>query len=354
MSEHHRHSRRHRASRPADEGEARAKRRSRTESDLPSGERSERRRTGRGGRGSSAGEHTPRSKRFSQYCLWLGALALLLTLAAELTAHVQQAPTLPALNILSAAAALAALAAGLYAIAALARHSSRRVRARIGIGLAVAVCAGLATVSNFFDKHRQLAPPGEGAAPAPAAAPSKPQNDELFKPGWFGETLASGLLVTITAFEEDAAESRRFNRELSTPVHYATLTIVNAGDLEPVSVRSIRTSLFMKDGSTAETLPLDDLLAHGAAQSEALRQRLTANQTITMGGMAADVPICTATNVQWSQVVAVSVRIGPRAIRVPGRVMTAKEKSGLLRSGTPAATNTNRSAGSAEEWYKQL
>jgi hypothetical protein len=341
MPRHHRHSGSRRGASDGEQaqgGEPRAK----------AGER--RRRRGGSRRSPSGASRTPRGKRYSLYSLVFAIASIALLATAELIARANHEPTLTPLNLLGAAATLAALATGAYAIASLARHESQTVRRRLLVSLPIAVCAGLAVTSNFFDKHRQLAPTKAAAptAAAPAVA-AAPVDDHLIKPGWFGEILSDGLLLTISSFEENAAESRRFNRGLFKPVHYARLTVVNAGNINPVSVPSVEASLRMKDGSTSDCLNLRDLLSHGASQGDLLLKRLTENQTIHMGGMVAEIPVCTDTNVSWSQVLAVNVRLGSRTLVVPGRVMSAREKMDILEKGAGAASPATNGPPSASD-----
>jgi hypothetical protein len=274
--------------------------------------------------------------RFSRLCLVFACLGLAAVLITEIISNATGEPSLPFLNVLGGAVTLASLVTGAYAMATLVRHNSRRVRRRALVGMTVAVCTGAAVVSNVFDKYRQLAPPETSEAPAaPGAAEAGPENNDLVKPGWYGELLSDRVLLIITSFEENAAESRRFNRGLFKPVSYATLTVVNTGNDTPVSVTPSDTRLRLADGSIVRSLSLQDVQAHSAGRGNELNNRISASQLVATGAMAPDLPICMDAGFSWARVAAVDVRLGARTVSVPGRFMTAHEKTKMLQTRLP-------------------
>jgi hypothetical protein len=338
MSSHHRHSRRHGAAAGGASASQSGSRRSAAASghaEPPSRTRRHRH-TASGKRRSAAdGKRPPRGLRFSLLCLLFSLLGLATALVAEIVSHATREPSLPFLNLLGGAATIAALGTGIYAIATLVRHNSRRVQLRTLVGMTVAVCTGLAVISNLFDNHRRLAAP-ETAAPPAAAAQSTPEKDDLIKPGWYGELLSGGVHLIVTSFEESASESRRFNRGLFKPVSYATLTVINTATDCPVSLSAFETRLTLDDGTSIKSLSLHDLLAHGVGHSEQLGKRLVERQTIAMGSMVPDIPICMDAGFSWARVAVVEIRLGALTVSVPGRFMTAQEKSDMLQRILPA------------------
>lgn len=259
----------------------------------------------------------------------------------------------PGTDLLAVLFAFAALVTGVYAQATQLRHWSRRVKRKLFVGLPAAFCTLLVAIANLLDRH---APAAANTPERPVAVSpnrSTPEDNNLIKPGWYGELLADGALLVITSYQEDAAESRSFNRGLLKPVSYATLSIINIGNSIPVSLTSPQVTLHLENGETVQSLTVQELLSPGNEQKEALRKRLAKQAEAPLGGMLPDIPICVDAPFDWSRVAGVAVQIGAHTVTVPGRTMSVQEKSALLPNSTRPSSPKHDSR-IAEDWYKNL
>jgi hypothetical protein len=278
-------------------------------------------------------------------------LAFVVTAIAELIAHSNHEPPLFALSLLASLFAVAALATGGYAQIVQLTRWSRRVRNRLLVGLPTGL---LMLVIATVNMYKQQAPGGHTGSPGFAASHSPYLTDEdrsLFKPGWYGEGQSNGVQVVITSFEENATESRAFNRTTTEPVTYATLTVINLGNPLPVTLARTRVTLLLESGEEVQSMDVKPLLRLSALDSR-MRQRLAEPRMITPGMVAADIPICLDSQFRWSRARAVRVSFQAGDLLIAGRVLTADEKRNLTEQASkPQNTITNLSA---EEWFKGM
>lgn len=313
-----------------------------------------------GGAGSARPRHRGSSspggsagKASSLVCLLFAGLGFAAVLVATVLSRSDPPPAHSGLNLFAGACAGVSLAAGVRAQLLQRRHWSRRVKRRLLVGAPAALCTLLAVLVTWRER---LAPHAGPSLPAPALAAardSQPEDDSLVKPGWYGETLANGVLLVVTAFEENAAESRRFNRGLFKPVSYATLSVINTGSSTPVTLRSPQVALLLETGERAVSLALRDLLSHGSGAHREVLERLAEQQDVTVGGMIPDIPVCLDAPFDWSRVKAVEVVLGSGPVAVPGRLMTVAEKQASLFSG-PSKRSAATTNVTAEAWFKDL
>lgn len=287
----------------------------------------------------------------SVLCVMAAFLAFMTTAIAELIAHSRQELPLLVLSLLAGLFAVAALAAGGYAQTVQLTHWSRHVRNRLLVGLPVGLLT-LASASVNVYKHQ--APVGHTDSPGLSASPGPYLTDEdrsLFKPGWYGEGQANGVQAVVTAFEENAAESRAFSRTTTEPVAYATLTVINLGNPLPVTLTRTRVALLLESGEEVQSLEVRPLLRLSALDDR-MRLRLAEPRVIAPGAMAADIPVCLDSQFRWERVRGVRVSLQAGDLLVAGRVLTAEEKRALAEkssSAKNAATNL-----SAEAWFKEM
>ena len=171
---------------------------------------------------------------------------------------------------------------------------------------------------------------------------------------------AAGLIasrVTIASERDQArsrqiaAESRAFNRNTSEPVTYATLTIINLGNPQPVTLARTRVTLLLESGEEVPSMDVKPLLRLSALDDQ-MRQRLTEHRMIAPGMMAADIPICLSSQFRWERARAVKVSFQTGDLLIAGRVLTADEKRNLTeQAAKPQNTVTNLSA---EDWFKEM
>ncbi len=292
-------------------------------------------------------------KRSALLCVLLALTGLAAVSAAELLSRTGHISPPVGANVFAGACALVALAAGAHALMALSHHRSRRLRRRLLIGLPAAICTALAVFANLCARR---APAGAAAPDAPLPAvphADTPEDNSLAKTGWYGEILDGGVLLVVTSFDPQSAESLRFNKGLAKPVVYATLSVINTGSVNPATLTSPQVVLHLANGQSRPSLSLPELSARGGDTSR-LSTRLAAQHEVPLGKMIADIPICLAAPFHWSSVLGVEVRIGARAVTVPGRLMTAREKLQAARSLQPAIRRPGGTNVTAEAWYKDL
>ena len=282
-------------------------------------------------------------------------LALGIVLIAEIVSRANKDLPHPVFNILAAGSTLAALIIGGYAQVTQLHQWSRRVKRRLLIGMPVALLTALAVTSNFFAKYAPLGESAHQTSTRDVACAPVPENADLIKPGWYGELQLDGLLLVVTAFEDNASEAIRFNRRLNKPVSYATASIINHGSPAPVVLQSLQAVLILDSGETLQSLAVKPLLEQKSEANADLLRRLTEPQELVVGAMLPDLPICLEANFPWAHVTAVALRFSTRTVAVPGRMMTADEKRTLLdKSAPPHATSACVTNTTAEAWFKNL
>jgi len=339
------------------------------------------RRTGHGqspsSRAQSTGSHRPshrtaasslefsatRGRDLATLCVIAAFLGLSLELLNAFTAHTKGENTNIVLSILSTVLATAAAIFGACAQVIQLSTWSHRARNRILIGLPVALLTLASVIPNFWETkivhvntYRATSVASHASpSPIPKAAPQKHAvNSDLPLPGWYGETQQDGLLLAVSSFDPKADESQRFNRNLSTPVAYATFTVINIGHTLPVVLTSLQASLHLGSGKTVQSLALEPLLDQNVQAYRTLRSRLALPQELVLGNMLADVPICMKPDFSWSDVKGVSILFGTQKITLQGRVMTADEKKKLLSKSTQKRPLGATNSVSAEAWFKNL
>ncbi len=278
-------------------------------------------------------------------------LAFMTTAIAELIAHSRHEPPLLLLSILAGLFAIASIVTGGYAQTVQLTHWSRRVRNRLMVGFPVSV---LTLVSAAVNVYKQQAPTvqTESSSLSAAHTPYRMEEDRsLFKPGWYGEGQASGVQAVVTSFEENAAESRAFNRNTTEPVVYATLTVINLGNPLPVTLKQTRVTLLLESGEEVRSKEVKPLLRLPALDDR-MRQVLAEPRVIVPGAMAADIPILLDSQFRWERVQAVKVSLLDGDLLVAGRMLTAEEKRALAEKTTNAKNAVTNL--SAEAWFKDL
>lgn len=296
----------------------------------------------------------PGGRRAASLCLTLALAGLFCIVAGEAARHGREDAGAVGLNVAAGFATAASLVLGCIAVAAQRRHWSRRARNRLVFGLPIAMlsllmlgvdAANRAPVRGGLEK----AGPPHSALSLPAPVRAAP----LFQAGWYGEARQDGLLLVVTAFHADSAESRSFNRALRKPVSYATLSVINLGSATPVVLKRAEVFLLLDSGETRPSLEVKPLLAPHSEHA-ALRKRLAVPREVTAGGMVADLPVCTERDFPWERVAAVLVSLNDRTCTIPGRLMTEKEKRALLEQNTERAATVSATNRDAEAWFKHL
>jgi hypothetical protein len=307
----------------------------------------------------------------SVLCVGAALLGFAAALTAELLAMSRNTPPNLFISGLAGVLALAALLSGGYAQAIQRHRWSRHVRNRLLVGFPAAALTLLVCVMNFCGKRAlAVAVPLEPES-ASAEVTGEDEDTALFKPGWYGERLEIGVMVIVSSFAENAAESRAFNRFTSRPVSYAALTLINQDSPIPVALSTARIKAFLDTGEEVQSLNIIEQLKAGD-NARRLIQRLAGLKQLTAGAMAADIPVCLPERFDWTRVQAVKITLESRELIVPGRMMTADEKrawsgpdGGAPRppavpettavpapAGAPARpADTNRSS---EAWFKDL
>lgn len=285
-------------------------------------------------RHTSVRDLTPPGRQPSLYCLVLSILGMGAAVIAEVVSRSTGHPTLPFLNACAGFAALASLGSGGYAIFTLARRDSRRVKRRTVIGLPVSVCTVLVVVSNLLERRREPAVVAEQPVKTQpvASVSAAPTDVGLVKPGWFGELITDGLAVVVNSYEENAAESRRFNRQLSAPVAFATVTLCNRSASHRLELHPFETRAQLDDGSTAACLGHRTLVAHCVRSEGGASPAFAERLEVAPGATASDIPICMNACFAWERVTAVSLLLDGHPTIVEGRYLTAADKlDGLLQ-----------------------
>ena len=292
-------------------------------------------------------------KKASILCVVAAFLAFGVVLIAEQIAYVREEPANVFLSGFACLFAVAALIAGIYAQLSQARHWSRRVRNRLLVGMPVAALTCVMTLANFFDKPASAEQALDGASSAHISL--EPESQELFGPGWYGEGQVNGVEAVVVSYAENAPESRAFNRLLNRRVSFAKMTVSNYGRPQPIMMRSAQVGLLLASGEEVLSLDAKPLLNVTGDTSEALMQRLSDTQTLAVGAMVPDIPICADADFRWERVRAVKLTLDGFTLVVPGRMVTGDEKFTLLMKQPappkPAAASTNQSA---EAWLKDL
>jgi len=312
-----------------------------------------------GARAGGGGAHRQESRKgaldgrnASALCVMAAFLAFCTALIMELIAYTRQEGANPFFNGVAGLFAVAALGTGVYAQVMQLRHWRQRVRSRLQVGLTVGVLTLLLVAVNFYKK---CIPPA-AARPVPVKTsdlPAAQEDRSLFKSGWFGELQQDGVLAVVSAFAENASESRQFNRCVAKPVSYAALSVVNMGSPVPVVLKSLQVGLLLDSGEEVRSLAVKPLLREGG-WNQGLVRRLAEPQTLAAGAMLPDIPVCLEPGFRWERVRGVKLTLNARSVLIPGRIMTAAEKSGMLEKATVSARSSATTNLSAEAWFKDL
>lgn len=287
------------------------------------------------------------------------ALAFVVLVITELIATSRHEPANPFFNGVAGFLTVAAFAAGGYAMLLQLRSWSESVRRRLRIGLTIAVFTLVMVSVNGISA---LHPAGEGDADGETRAEADPgvgagaaaEDQSLFKSGWYGELQQDGVLLVVSSFPENAAESRSFNRRIMKSVSYAALSVVNLGRSTPVALRTLQVKLLLDSGEEVQSLDVRPLLQARADANRELLARLETPLTLAAGGMAPDIPICLESPFDWGRVRAVTVGLSPKECVVQGRMLTADQKREMVEKPArkrDASTSTNVTA---ESWFKGL
>ena len=281
-------------------------------------------------------------------------LAFGIALITELVAYTRHESANPFFNASAGLLTVAAFGAGGYALMVQLRYWSQRVRRRLQVGLTVAVLTMVMVIANYYEPYLPSAGGQPDADPVKKeVVPVAPEDQSLLKPGWYGELQQDGVLAVISSFAENASESRQFNRRVVKPVSYAALSVINLGSPAPIILRSLQVGLVLDSGEEVQSLAVKPLM-HPGPENEILLKRLVEPQTLAIGVMASDIPVCREPGFKWECVRGVNVMFNARTVTIPGRMMTADEKRALLEraavSNSPSAS-TNRTA---EAWFKGL
>ncbi len=307
-----------------------------------------------GHRREANGKGGANGKIASGLCVMAAFLAFGISLLAELVASSRHESVNPFVNAGAGLFTVAALGAGGYALIIQLRYWSQRVRRRLQVGLTIALLTLLMETANFCERRAPSVGKGVEAASVKAAGkPVAPEDQSLFKPGWYGELKQEGLMAVVSSFAEDAAESRLFNRRVAKPVSYAVLSVINLGCSSPVVLRSLQVGLLLDSGEEVQSLAVKPLL-NPSGMNESLLKRLVEPQKLAIGVMVPDIPVCREQGFQWGRVRGVKLTFDSGTVTIPGRMMTAVEKRALLEKAAvpkPAAATTNLAA---EAWFKDL
>lgn len=314
-------------------------------------------------------------------------LGLLIEFINELVAHVNQTQTYTYFSILTLASGIVAFVLGLFALASQLRRRSLQKRNRLLIGLPVTILTLISVAPNFFDNPAYKVTPQTSQAQTPVQTPAAtnavmlasamrtasssvqtsatrtadagvqtnaiPVDEALVKPGWYGERRDGNALLIVASYEENAFESRQFNRRLSRPVSYATFSVINLGSAKPIALTTFRVGVFLDSGEEVQSMAFEPLLSQNASINRDLLKIFSLPRTLGIGEMLSDIPICMAPGFSWASVDAVKVTLGGRDVLIPGRLMTAEEKRKALEHSTESSPDANTS-GASETSAKSL
>ena len=298
-------------------------------------------------------------KSISVLCVTTAFLGLGIELANEFVAHANQTNTNTFFSVLTSILCVVAVGLGICAQASQQRRWNPHTRQRLVVGFPVAALTLLAVAPNFRETpvlRKNSGNSGDASrslAASPLPTNVRDVNDALVKPGWYGEYQQDGVVLVVSSYEENAFESRCFNRRLAKPVSYAALSAINLGCATPVVLNSLRVGLRLDSGETVQSLAIEPLLAKNASTNGDLLKRLAPPQRLAIGDMLPDVPICMEADFSWSRVTAVTVTLDAREVLIPGRIMTAAEKNAMLEKNTERRPSA-KTQGSAESWFKNL
>lgn len=168
---------------------------------------------------------------------------------------------------------------------------------------------------------------GEGAEKNVVSA--QKTDTSIFKPGWYGEKTERGVTLIFASFFPNAIESKTFNKRLTKPVSYATLSVMNLSR-QPFEILSVVLNLRLKDGTFVKTMPVADLLSADPVQNADLIKFLEVPKVVDSGKMFAPVPVCMPADFDWNDVDSVGLEASGGTVMINGRMLTAKEKEALL------------------------
>jgi hypothetical protein len=328
--------------------------------------------------GESGGEHhhhhhhsvhpSQRASQASSLCVVAAFLSFAFLAVAHLIAKNLSALPNPALNAAAAGIAAAAFVFGFYAEVVQIRYWDPKVRVRLFVGMPVAVLVLIVAGVNFYRQyqpvpHATLRPAGaeppeavtnDTAAAVEEPAPGAPEDTSLFKPGWSGEGELDGVIATVNSYNENATESRQFNRRLiRKKVAYAVLSIMNKGE-KPVTLTSFQLTVTEREGMTRKSLSAKALLNENAAANGDQLALLVTPRTLAPGAMLANIPVCLPEGFAWDSVISAAFPLGEKDVVIQGRMLTAEQREALLVPEGEKASATNAPAKPADKYFENL
>lgn len=306
-------------------------------------------------------ESSIKSRQAALLCLVLAGVSAGMGIVLEIVAQIRSKPISLWFN--SAVGFLAAMAftVGIHAMVLQSKRWSLRARNWLRIGLPTTLLILTFSIVNFFRHDMYVERTADSRLSSTSGGDEKDDVDtSLYKPGWHGEFAQNGVMVVITAFAENALESRLFNQRLTKPVSYASLSVINQSP-QPITLPRLQVAIRLDDDTAVMSYPGRQILQAKANANQDLLGRLGEPLTVAPGGMAPDIPICLPPDFPWERVQQVRFTIGEQDWIVAGRIVTAEEKRMLIENAgqtnrRPAATKDQKSSSgtSAESFYESL
>lgn len=307
-----------------------------------------------------------RALRSAGLSMWAGFLSVVVVVITYIVAHLSESSPNIWFNAAAATFAVAGLLLCFYAEVVQLRYWSSKVRKRMRIGASICSLALIVVGADTYQRMQRhnFAPveyrddgEEEGTNIVNSLHPLRPTptDTSVFKPGWYGEAEKDGVTYVLVSFNENAAESRQFQRRLTTRISYAMLSVMNLG-MKTAVVDTLTPLIHCENQQTHSALSAKELLLKKRMENEKLLEMLEIPKELKSGQMLSSVPVCMPPEFEWNQVQSAEFVLNGKPIKIKGRMYTADEKREMMNS-SEAQSKTNaapKSSGSPMNYYDNL
>ena len=169
-------------------------------------------------------------------------------------------------------------------------------------------------------------------AATPAPVPITSPNSVFRQTGWVGSGSAGGLNIVLVSMPDDHGDTIILKNSFNTKAGVLVMTIDNRQNNQPVSVTTDGATLHFADGSTATALKTADVVQTVASGSSA---NFRPPYKVGAGEMVDGRVLFIRPNLELKNLYRIDLSVDGQTFQVPGRIMTAQEKTDRLNAAGP-------------------
>jgi hypothetical protein len=229
------------------------------------------------------------------------------------------------------------LIAGGFALAIVAffgikRHGSDGIVLPAIVGLIINGLLVFAMLTLLQSASRARIAANGGGRTAPGPVPITSPQSVFRQTGWVGSGAAGGVNIILLAMPDDHADTIAVKNTFNTRAGIMVMTIDNRQNRQNVSVTTEGATLHFADGSTAATLKTADVVQ---TVPSATSSKYMPPYNVPAGQMVEGRLLFIRPNLKLDNLQKVDLNVDGQAFQVPGRIVTAQEKTDRLNAPGP-------------------